>query len=346
MKIALIILGIAAGIIVSYFLIVGLAPGISVPRQSLRRPSDWQHRTGGSTYGSKKDVTFKVNGTTVSAWLFLPENRSGPVPCIVLGHGFGGTKDCGLDYYAAGFQAAGFAALAFDYRYFGESGGEPRQLVRIPDQLEDWAGAIEYVRGLAEVDPSKVALWGSSLAGGHVIIMAARDHQLACVAAQCPGLDGQASAKLAYERLGLGLGLRILVHAQRDLVRSWLGLSPHNVPLVGAPGTVALMNTPDAYETFGRIAPEGFINEACARIAIRGDHYRPVQDAPKVRCPVLLQICDQDSITPLSAVEETATNLGQYGEVIHYPCGHFDIYLGENLEKSLADQVAFFKKHL
>ena len=285
MKMALIIISSIVGIVVLYFLIVGLVPGLSVPRQSLKRPSTWQEQGSRKTFGSKKDVSFEVKGTRVSAWLFIPDNRFGPVPCIVLGHGFGGTKDCGLDYYAAGFQAAGFAALAFDYRYFGESGGEPRQLVRIPDQLEDWAAAIEFVRGLAEVDPLKVALWGSSLAGGHVIIMAARDHQLACVAAQCPGLDGQASAKLAYERLGLGLGLRILVHAQRDLVRSWLGFPSHSIPLVGAPGTVALMNTPDAYEMFGQIAPAGFVNEACARIAIRGDHYRPVQEAPRCAVP-------------------------------------------------------------
>ena len=346
MKTVLIVLGLIVGLVVVYFLIVGLWPGFAVPAQALKRPADWPSRSGSENRLSSRDVTFEVGGDRISAWLYLPESISGKVPCIVLGQGLGGTKECGLDYYAARFQQAGFAALAFDYRYFGQSGGEPRQLIRISDQLDDWAAAIKYARGLDEVDPAKVALWGTSLGGGHVIIMAARDQALACVAAQCPGLDGKASAHLLSDRLGLGLGLRLLVHAQRDLVRSWLGLSPHRIPLVGKPGTMALMTTPDAYEKFGRIAPQEFTNEACARIAIRGDKYRPVEYAAKVRCPVLLQICDQDSITPLSAAQETEAKLGRFAEVIHYPWGHFDIYLGENLDRSLADQVAFFKKHL
>ena len=83
------------------------------------------------------------------------------------------------------------------------------------------------------------------------------------------------------------------MHAQRDLVRSWLGLSPHKLPIVGQPGTVALMTTPDAYAAFAELAPAGFVNEACARIAVRGDKYRPITYASRVRCPVLLQICDR-----------------------------------------------------
>jgi pimeloyl-ACP methyl ester carboxylesterase len=102
----------------------------------------------------------------------------------------------------------------------------------------------------------------------------------------------------------------------------------------------------NAYDTFGKLAPENFINEACARIIIRGDKYRPVKYAQYVCCPVLLQICDHDSSLPMSAAEETAKILGKYAEVKHYPIGHFDIYIGENFEKSINDQLDFFKKHL
>ena len=106
------------------------------------------------------------------------------------------------------------------------------------------------------------------------------------------------------------------------------------------------MTTPDAYDTFGKLVPKDFINEACARITIRGDKYRPVKHARNVRCPVLLQICDQDSITPTSAAEETETKLRNYAEVKRYPIGHFDIYIGDSFEKSVSDQLEFFKKHL
>ena len=62
--------------------------------------------------------------------------------------------------------------------------------------------------------------------------------------------------------------------------------------------------------------------------------------------PVMLQICENDSIIPKSAAEETEKNLGKYGEVKYYPIGHFDIYVGDNFEKSVSHQLEFFKKHL
>jgi len=68
----------------------------------------------------------------LSAWLYLPLHQPAPFPCIIMGNGLGGTKDTGLEPYAIRFQNAGFAVLVFDYRYFGESEGTPRQLIWIP----------------------------------------------------------------------------------------------------------------------------------------------------------------------------------------------------------------------
>jgi len=92
--------------------------------------------------------------------------------------------------------------------------------------------------------------------------------------------------------------------------------------------------------------PDDFINEACARIIIRMDKYKPVKYAARVRCPVLLQVCDKDISLPMSVVEKAEKGLGKLAEVIHYPIDHFDIYLGENFKKSVSDQLDFFKKHL
>jgi fermentation-respiration switch protein FrsA (DUF1100 family) len=327
-----------------YLLIVALFPGFSVPKQRLGEAKQPTQKKDIKRFGPRKEVSFEVKGIPLSAWLYLPQDLSAPVSCIIMGNGFGGTKDMGLELYAVRYQEAGFAVLAFDYRHLGESGGEPRQLVWIPYQLEDYSAAIEYARGLEETDPAKIALWGTSMSGGHVIVTAAKDHRIACVVAQCPGLDGRASAHMAFERDGINF--RMLMHAQRDLVRSWLGLSPHKIPIVGKPGSIACLTTLDAYDGYRTLTSEQFINEVCARIVIRGDKYRPVKHAKNVRCPVLLQICDNDSVTPLSAAEETANKLGKYAEVKHYPIGHFDIYVGDNFERSVSDQLAFFQKHL
>jgi len=339
-------IGIIIGIIVIYLLIVGFAPGFSVPEQHLKNAKQLTRDTGTKPSWSKRDVSFKVQESSLHAWLYLPKNVSAPVPCIIMGHGFGGTKDMGLEPYAVRFIEAGFAVLIFDYRHFGESDGEPRQLIWIPHQLEDWAGAIKYVRGLKEIDPAKIALWGTSFSGGHVIVTAAKDKNVACVSAQCPGLDGHASGEMYLKREGIWHLLRMIMHGQRDMVRSWFGLSPHKIPLVGKPGSIAFMTTSDAYQNFGKLAPESFVNEACARILLRADGYRPVEHAKNVHCPVLLQICDNDSLLPKSAALETEKALGKYAEVKHYPIGHFDIYIGDNFEKAVSDQLEFFEKHL
>jgi fermentation-respiration switch protein FrsA (DUF1100 family) len=335
--------GILIGIVVAYLLGVSFIPGIKSPKQPLKKSIE---KIGVKPSALRKDVSFKVRRQSISAWLYLPKDLSAPVACIVMGHGLGGTKDAGLEAYAIRCQEAGYAVLAFDYRHFGESEGQPRQLAWIPYQLQDYKAAVEYARSLKEINPKRIALWGTSMSGGHVIVTAAKDKDIACVVAQCPGLDGFASGEMAFKRKGLGFTLRLMVHGQRDIVRGWLGLPPYKIPIVGKPGSIVLLTAPDAYEGYSKLMPDNFINEVCARIILRADKYRPVQYAKKVRCPVLLQICEKDSITPLSAAEETEKNLGKWAEVKRYPIGHFDIYTGENFKKSVGDQLDFFRKYL
>jgi fermentation-respiration switch protein FrsA (DUF1100 family) len=348
LKVIGIIIGILIGLFVLEVAIVTFVPGFSVPEQRLERAKQMPKEAESKPSWSRKDVSFKVKGTSLSAWLYLPENLSAPVPGIIMGHGLGATKDAGLEPYAVRFQEAGFAVLAFDYRHLGESEGEPRQLVWIPHQLKDYTAAISYARSIKEIDPARIALWGTSLSGGHVIVIAAKDNKIACVSSQVPLLDGHVSALMAYKhkKVGLGYGLRMIMHGQRDLVRSWFGLSPHKIPIAGKPGSIAVLAFSEAYEGLGKIAPDDFINEVCARIFVRLDKYRPVKYLAKVSCPVLLQICNRDIGTPMSLVRKAEKRLGKFAEVIHYPIDHFDIYTGDNFEKSVSDQVEFFKKHL
>jgi dienelactone hydrolase len=193
-------IGTIIGIIVVYLSIITFVPGFKVPEQRLEQAKQLIKEADTKISLLRKDVSFKVKGTSISARLFLPENLSAPVPRIIMGHGFGGTKNMGLELYAVRYQEAGFAVLVFDYRYFGKSDGEPRQLLWIPHQLEDWSAAIKYARGLKEIGPEKIALWGTSMSGGHVVVTAAKDNRIACVVAQCPGLDGHASAEMFLKK--------------------------------------------------------------------------------------------------------------------------------------------------
>jgi dienelactone hydrolase len=339
------VLGGLIGLFVLELLVVSLLPVVKAPDQPLEpKPSGETPEAGPRL--DKQDVSFSVKGTTVRGWLFLPRDRSGPVPCIVMAHGAGGTMAMGLGLYAARFQEAGFAVLAFDYRHYGQSQGEPRHLLWIPRQLQDWAAAVAYARGLAQVDPERVGLWGTSLSGGHVIVTAARDSRVAAVCAQCPGLDGRASGEMLRHRAGIGYLLRLVPHGQRDLVRSWLGLRPHKIPAVGKEGTMAMMTVPGAYEAFSQLAPAGYPNQVCARILLRGDKYRPVKHAAKVRCPTLLLVCERDELTPAETVEQALARLGDLAEVKRFPIRHFDIYFGRHFNTSLTIQLEFFIRHL
>src|SRR5206468_5312028 len=137
---------------------------------------------------SRSDVTFRSGGDACAAWLYRPE-REGPYPIVVLAHGFGALREARLWAYAERFAAAGMAALVFDYRHFGASGGEPRQLLDVSRQLADWAAAVAFARGLDGVDAERVALWGTSLSAGHVVSTAADDPRVAAVVAQVPFAD-------------------------------------------------------------------------------------------------------------------------------------------------------------
>jgi pimeloyl-ACP methyl ester carboxylesterase len=151
---------------------------------------------------------------------------------------------------------------------------------------------------------------------------------------------------MSFRNMGWRSALRIVVHGQRDLVRSWLHLSPHRIPIVGRLGTTALMASEAAWSAMNELAPASYVNEACARIAIRADKYRPVKKAQNVRCPALLQICEQDEFTPFSVAEEAARRMGALAHLKRYPIGHFDIYFGERFEEAVTDQLAFFSENL
>src|SRR5688572_6723951 len=111
------------------------------------------------------DVTFASHGDDCAAWLYLPADRAAAVPCVVMAHGFASTREEQLAAFGERFAQAGFAALIFDYRHFGDSGGEPRQLLDIGRQQDDYRAAVAYARTREEIDPARVALWGSSFSG-------------------------------------------------------------------------------------------------------------------------------------------------------------------------------------
>jgi dienelactone hydrolase len=290
----------------------------------------------------RRDITFDSSGEQCAAWLYEPD-AAGPHPCVVLAHGFGGVRTARLWAFAEHFTAAGFAALVFDYRHFGDSGGEPRQLIDIPEQLDDWRAAIAFARGLERVDPDRVALWGSSFSGGHVAVVAAEDHRVAAAISQGPFLDGLWALRAAGPR---NIG-RLTVAGLRDELARLRGRPPYMLAVVGPPGSTAAMNSPDAEPGYRALFEPGdeFRNEVPARIGLRIGLYRPIRHARRITCPWLVCVADGDMVTPPQPALKAAAR-APLGEVRRYGVGHFDIYVGETFERVVADQLAFLERHL
>jgi len=260
-----------------------------------------------------------------------------------MAHGFSATRELRLDAYAERFRAAGLGVLLFDYRHFGASGGEPRQLLDIRSQQADYRAAVGFARSLDWVDPDRVALFGSSFSGGHVIAVAAADPGIAAVVSQCPFTDGLAS----LPKLGPANIARATWAGLRDHAGALAGRGPYYVPVVGAPGTFAVMTTPDALPGFLSIVPERtrWENRVAARIGLRVASYRPGLAAARLRCPLLTCVCKRDSVCP-PARTTTLVARAPRGEIRHYDAGHFDVYTGDQFEQVVGDQIEFLTRHL
>jgi len=292
----------------------------------------------------RSDVTFQSAGTRCAAWLYRPaESGGGQTPCVVLAHGFSAVRDQRLDAYAERFVQAGLTALVFDYRYFGDSDGEPRQLLDIRRQLEDWRAAIACARTLEGVDPARIAIWGSSFSGGHVMTLAAHDPSLAAAVSQVAFADGL----ITLPSLGIGQALRLTREGLRDQVAALRGRPPHMIAAVGPPGSNSVMKKPDAEPGMQAVTLPGstWRNEVAARIALHVGSYRPARQAGRIRCPILFCVADNDNLTAPGPVLKAAKEAPR-AEVKRYPIGHFDIYVGEWFERAVADQTDFLTRHL
>jgi dienelactone hydrolase len=291
---------------------------------------------------ARKDVEFLVEDALCRGWLYLPD-ASEPRPVVVMAHGLGGVREMRLDAYAERFAAAGYACLVFDYRHFGSSGGEPRQLLDIGRQLEDWSAAVAFARTRADVDGSRIILWGTSFGGGHVIVTAAREPGIAAVIAQCPFTDGIASTRVVDP----STSVKATVRGLADIAANRLGRAPVMVALAGPPRSAALMTAPDAMPGYlALVAPGGsHRNEVAARVALRIPFHRPGRYAAQVHCPILFIVCERDSVAPASATVRHARTAARH-EIHLYPAGHFEIYLGQAFERVVGDQIAFLEHHV
>jgi len=293
----------------------------------------------------RHDVTFTSEGTSCAAWLYRPDGVENP-PIVVLAHGFAAFRELRLDAYAARFAQAGYAALVFDYRHWGASDGQPRRILDIAKQQADWRAAVAYARSLDNVDTTRVVAWGSSFGGGHVLTLAAHDHDLAAAIVQVPHVSGPASTFTQSPRLVA----RLILAGLRDQVGAWLGRPPYRTAAIGYPGDVAMMTSPGAAELVEQMAGEKreellAENDVAARIVLRIPFYSPGRKATDITAPTLVQLAKRDDVTPYAKAQKIVARIPR-GEVRSYDISHFEPYLDPHFDGIVTDQIAFLDRHV
>lgn len=296
---------------------------------------------------ARRHIAFDSRGERCEAW-FYPGSNGG---CLVMAAGLAVTKEPGTDRIATAVNRAGFSVLAFDYRRLGGSSGQPRQYIRLRDQLDDWHSALQCAQEQTEVDGSRIAIWGFSLSGGHVFRVAADRPDLAAAIATSPLTDGLEALRHALPSMTLGAILRMGALAASDLVRRGLRRSPVLIPLTGDRGDVAALTTPDSRNGPIALDPVGeyahvWPQQVAAWSALRVGFYRPGRIARQIKPPLLVISHDEDGVAPPGSARR-AGEAAPGAEVINLPGGHYALFLDDGTFDRVIDAtLQFLARHV
>jgi hypothetical protein len=170
---------------------------------------------GPTLHAGQNQVSFSSEGVTLKGHLFLPQafDRTHPLPAVIVIGPWTQVKEQTADAYARQLAQRGFAALSFDARYWGESGGEPRQY-ESTGKIADIRNAVTYLQRLPEVDGDRVGGLGICFGAGYMARAMAEDDRLqayATVAAwlhDIPSLEAMFGAEEVARRLRVGAEAR------------------------------------------------------------------------------------------------------------------------------------------
>ena len=287
-------------------------------------------------------VTFYSEGSRIVGNLFLPDEMHfvKPRPGIVLCHGFTGVRQLSLRDYAQRFAAAGYVALIFDYRGFGDSEGPKWRLIPL-EQVDDIRNAITWLGTQPEVDAEQIGLWGTSFGGAHVPYVA--------------GID--ARVKAAVAQVGFDTGERFLLSMRSDAERAELRArleDDRRLRVTQGKGIDI-----DPFErALANPQASGFIGKALQahphmRCLLSWQtwektlEYRPLDVVDKIAPRALLLIAaDQDTVCPPAGYSELYARAAEPKKLINLPITHYEIYEGEWLEESATQAVQWFDTYL
>jgi fermentation-respiration switch protein FrsA (DUF1100 family) len=295
----------------------------------------------------RQNIEFDAEGVTLRGWLYLPDGATGPVPTIVMAHGFSAVKEMYLDSFAEAFAAGGLGALGFDNRNFGASDGEPRQELDPWQQVRDYRHAITYAQTRPEVDADRIGVWGSSYSGGHALVLGAIDKRIRCVACQVPLVSGFRNLQRLVRQDFLGANRAAF---DQDRAARYRGEPPAMVPVVDPdPMATSALPTPDSWEWFsdtGKNRASAWKNEVTLRTVEMLMEYEPSAYLERISpTPLLMVVAAGDHLTPTDLALEAFQQAREPKKLVLLPGGHFDAYV-KDFDTASGAARDWFLEHL
>jgi fermentation-respiration switch protein FrsA (DUF1100 family) len=291
-------------------------------------------------------VTVRIptaSGGEIEAWIYRPQG-DGPHPAVVMAHGFAAVKAGGLEAFAERFQREGFTAVAFDYRQWGGSRGQPRDEVSVPRQREDYRTVIDWTVADPDIDAARIFVWGTSFSGMHSVEIAATDARLRGAIAQNPLVDGLA----AITTVPPTRSLRLFAVGALDRLGSLLGRPPRYIPAGGAPGEFGAVANAVTFAGLEIIRPRDgseWNNRVAARSLLGLAVHRPVRKAAEIGCPILLVVAEHDTIAPIGPALRVAERAPK-AELFRSRGEHYDVYEGgADYDSVVNAEVEFLHRH-
>ncbi len=299
----------------------------------------------------RRDVTFSSEGQQCAGWFFVPDGieSDARVPAVVMANAITAVKEMYLANFGERLAAAGIAALAFDYRHYGGSEGEPRSQIDPEEQLDDIRNATSWLSLQPEVDPQRIGGWGISFGGAHLMFLAPFDRRLKALVTVVPSavanievLERGMGAEGAAGFLGFLTQTRTANYSTGEVGRIKVASDGQEPTMV--PGPLAY----EFYSTAQQTVAPSWRNEVTLASLEKMMAYDPTWPVQRIApTPLRVIAAERDEFIPFDLLRATFERAGEPKDLVVLPCGHVDVYNTEPWLTQASDPgIEWFRQYL
>ena len=249
-----------------------------------------------------KEVQFESNGQTLVGELYLPDDyqKGTQLPATIITGAWTTVKEQMPANYAEAMADRGYAALVFDFRNWGESEGDNRQLENPANKTADIIAAANYLTTREEVDPNKIAGLGICASSGYMADAASSSEDIKSVALVAPWLHDR---EIVNEIYGGEEAVQNLIAASKEAEAKYEATGEiSTVPAASQTNQNAVMYQAEYYTESDRGAIPEYVNEFNVASWEGWLTYDAVAIADDLQDPVLI-VHSEEAAIPQGAKE-------------------------------------------